>query len=179
MYIVFDLEATCDDKVKMRNEIIEIGAVKVDENLNVIDTFQIFVKPVENPILTDFCKELTKIKQSDIDGAVTFDVACAEFIKFIGKDYLLCSWGFYDKTQLMKDCILHDMSYEWCEEHISLKHQHGRFYKQGKGVGVQKALRMADMKFEGTHHRGIDDAKNIAKIFVANYKIWNFKERTV
>jgi len=179
-YIVIDLEATCTDgKEKIRNEIIEIGAVKIDKNLNIIEEFQRFVKPVENPLLTEFCKDLTKIKQIDVDNAENFGVVCAEFIKFIGEGYTLCSWGFYDKSQLTKDCILHGMSYDWCEEHISLKHQHGSMFKLGKGVGVQKALRMEGLRFEGTHHRGIDDAKNIAKIFIAHYEKWNFKKRMV
>ena len=74
-YIVLDLEATCDDKTQIQNEIIEIGAVKLDENLKKIAEFQIFIKPNLNPQLTDFCKELTKIEQTDVDGAVGFKEA--------------------------------------------------------------------------------------------------------
>lgn len=35
-----------------------------------------------------------------------------------------------------------------------------------KGIGMERALKMLDLPLDGTHHRGIDDAKNIAKIFV-------------
>lgn len=176
MYIIFDLEATCDDKEKIRNEIIEIGAVKIDTNLNVLERFQRFVKPIENPTLSNFCKELTKIKQSDVDNADTFDIVVKEFIDFVG-DGVLCSWGFYDQTQLMKDCILHDLKYEWCEKHISLKHQHADINKLRRGVGLRKALGMMNVKFDGIPHRGIDDAINISKIFIANYDKWNFDKR--
>jgi inhibitor of KinA sporulation pathway (predicted exonuclease) len=177
MYIIFDLEATCDDKVKIENEIIEIGALKIDKDLNIVEEFQRFVKPIKNPILTEFCKDLTKIKQSDVDNANTFDIVCNEFMKFIGDDYLLCSWGFYDKSQLTKDCILHGIQSAWVNEHISLKHQHGAMFNLGKGVGVTQALRMGGMEFEGTLHRGIDDAKNITKIFKTYYKKWDFNKR--
>lgn len=71
-YIIFDLEATCweNDRTK-QNEIIEIGAVKLDENLAVIGEFQTFIKPKLNPILSDFCKKLTSISQEEVDQAPT------------------------------------------------------------------------------------------------------------
>ena len=105
-YIVFDLEATCEkDDRDFKREIIEIGAVRVNNNFEMADEFSAFIKPVINPKLTLFCSELTSINQSDVDGAETFPVVLDRFKKWIGtKDYILCSWGFYDKTQFMKDC---------------------------------------------------------------------------
>jgi inhibitor of KinA sporulation pathway (predicted exonuclease) len=173
-YIVLDIEATCDDKMKIQNEIIEIGAVKLNEDLEIVGEFQIFIKPILNPTLTDFCKELTKIKQSDVDQAVSFKEALEKFLDFCGKDYYLTSWGFYDKTQFIKDCELHKLPTEWTNKHISLKHQHQNILKLRKGVGVQRALNGINEKFEGTHHRGIDDAKNITKLFKHYFKQWKF-----
>lgn len=173
-YIILDLEATCDDKTQIQNEIIEIGAVKVTKDLKVIGEFQSFIKPKLNPILTEFCKDLTKIKQSDVDTSKVFTEVLPEFIKFCGDDYFLCSWGFYDKNQFIKDCQLHKLDTKWVEKHISLKHQHQSFSKLRKGVGVQRALSMINERFEGTHHRGIDDAKNITKIFIKHFDKWRF-----
>jgi inhibitor of KinA sporulation pathway (predicted exonuclease) len=173
-YIILDLEATCDDKTQIQNEIIEIGAVKLNENLKIIGEFQIFIKPIINPVLTDFCKDLTKIQQSDIDGAVGFKEALQKFLDFCETDYYLTSWGFYDKNQFTKDCELHKLPTKWLEKHISLKHQHQSFSKLRKGVGVQRALSMINERFEGTHHRGIDDARNITKIFIKHFDKWKF-----
>jgi len=62
-YIILDLEATCwEEKSDKANEIIEIGAVKLDENLEVVDTFSQYVRPVISPELSDFCKTLTSIE---------------------------------------------------------------------------------------------------------------------
>lgn len=60
------------------------------------------------------------------------------------------------------------------QKHRSLKHEHGKALNlnKGKGVGVQKALSMINEKFEGTAHRGIDDAINIAKIFTGNKTVF-------
>jgi len=173
-YIVFDLEATCDDKTKIKNEVIEIGAVKLNENLEIIEEFQSFINPKLNKTLTDFCKQLTSIKQDDVDYADTFEIVIEKFKTFIGNEYKLCSWGFYDKNQFISDCELHNLNKDWIKNHISLKHQHQDFNKMRKGVGVQRALTMDKFVFEGTHHRGIDDARNISKIFVKNFNKWKF-----
>ncbi|MEM8890039.1 MAG: 3'-5' exonuclease, partial [Bacteroidota bacterium] len=73
-YIIVDLEATCWKKREKGqiNEIIEIGAVAIDEAGNELGEFAEFIKPKLNPILSDFCKELTSISQSEIDAAQSF-----------------------------------------------------------------------------------------------------------
>jgi 3'-5' exoribonuclease 1 len=177
-YIIFDLEATCEkDNKAFKNEIIEIGAVKLNENLEIIDTFNEFIKPKLNPILTEFCKELTTINQSDVDNADNFSKVVEGFKKWIGvgkEDYILCSWGFYDKNQFINDCILNRVNDYWVMKHISLKHQFAEI-KDVRPCGMEKALNILKLQLEGTHHRGIDDAKNIAKIFKACFGQWNFR----
>ncbi|UIO43876.1 exonuclease domain-containing protein [Brevibacillus brevis] len=166
-YIIFDLEATCweNDRTK-QNEIIEIGAVKLNDHLAVIGEFQTFIKPKLNPILSDFCKKLTSISQKEVDQAPSFGEAISHFQNWIGSEYHLCSWGFYDKKQLKMDCELHNVPSSWIRHHISIKHQHGKMIGAERGVGMGKALQMLNIPLEGTHHRGMDDARNIAKIFV-------------
>lgn len=167
-YIILDLEATCweNDRTKP-NEIIEIGAVKISSRLQKTDEFQTFIKPVIHPWLSDFCKNLTSITQDDVNSAPYFPEAIRLFQNWIGEEpYCLCSWGFYDKTQLNKDCGLHKLNTDWLRNHISLKHQHGTMIGRDRGVGMERALQMLKVPLEGTHHRGIDDARNIAKIFI-------------
>ena len=83
-YIIVDLEATCQENNRdFENEIIEIGAVKLNDSFKYVDEFDIFVKPKLNPILSDFCKNLTSIKQEDVDGAVSFTEALDKFIYWI------------------------------------------------------------------------------------------------
>lgn len=176
-YIVFDLEATCwNDEEKLKNpslksEIIEIGAVKLNEKLETVDTFEAFIQPILNKKLSQFCVELTTIQQSNVDSAKTFRIVSEDFKKWIGNDYVLCSWGKYDKNQLTKDCELHRLDTKWLKNHTSIKHQYMDLYnKKGKDAGMSKVLKDLGLSLEGTHHRGIDDAKNISKIFV---KIFN------
>ena len=175
-YIVFDLEATCwkDDRSKP-HEIIEIGAVKVVDGL-VVDKFQKFVRPILNTELSPFCIELTSIQQEDVDSAEDFPVVLKEFQEWIGEDYQLCSWGFYDKTQLIEDCTLWKLPTEWMDKrHISVKHQYQVVKSAKERLGLGRALKMEGLKFEGTQHRGIDDAINISKIFIKYINEWKYE----
>jgi len=178
-YIVLDLEATCwKGKGESVNEIIEIGALCLDQNGNTLGEYCNFIKPTLNPILSDFCTELTTIEQEDVDTASLFPVILQDFLAWIvsfGDSYYLCSWGFYDRTQFKKDCILHGLDTSWLKQHISLKHQYAKNHDLDRPIGMKSALQREAILMEGTHHRGIDDARNIAKIFVQDFDYWKFK----
>ena len=177
-YIIFDLEATCwDQGEKNDNETIEIGAVMDNDDKQIIHEFVQFIKPTKYPVLSDFCKNLTSIRQEDVDYAPFFPVAIESFKSWIGVDdgdYVLCSWGFYDRKQFEADSALHDLDISWIQNHISLKHQHGQIRNLKRAIGMQNALELEGLKLDGTHHRGIDDARNITKIFLKYFESWNF-----
>jgi len=157
-----------------QNEIIEIGAVKVNETLEIVDEFSEFIRPVINPELSDFCKELTTISQADVNAADLFPKVLDRFTEWIDEDYVLCSWGKYDKSQFEKDCVRHKLDTAWLQNHISLKHQHGEKVGNGRYYGMKAALKNSGLVLQGTHHRGIDDARNIAQLFIKYFDIWNF-----
>ena len=169
-YLVIDLEATCcDDNTFPRNqmEIIEIGAVMVQCESNLpVSEFQTFARPVRNPTLTDFCRELTSITQSDVDDAPLFPIALDKLLVW-AKDYapyVFCSWGNYDRTQFQSDCDHHSLAYPFGDKHINLKTEFPKATGQRKKMGVVAALRSVGLPFSGSHHRGIDDARNIASL---------------
>ena len=167
-YIIVDFEATCCDQESIsRNEmeIIEIGAVAVDkETLTPLGEFQSFIRPIRNPKLTAFCKDLTSIKQEMVDDAPEFVAVLSEFKAWLSQfnSPIFCSWGYYDKRQLLQDCKFHNVGYPFTAVHINIKEQFARNRGLKKAVGLGNALNMVQMKFKGTAHRGIDDARNMA-----------------
>jgi inhibitor of KinA sporulation pathway (predicted exonuclease) len=165
-YLVVDLEATCDRKDWPRDEseIIEIGAVLVESvGLSVVKSFQTFVRPVVHPALTPFCTELTTIRQADVDGAPTFPQAMASMRAWLTVPALLCSWGRYDRNQLQRDAARHKVGLPLGKGHLDLKQA---FAEQAgcRAQGLRGALRLVGLTFEGSAHRGIDDARNIARL---------------
>lgn len=174
-YIVLDLEATCwEEKGNGPNEIIEIGALCFNERKEKLGEFVTFIKPSVNPKLSPFCTQLTSITQEQVDGAPFFPEAIGKFQDWIlsfEDDYVLCSWGFYDKKQFKEDCQLHGIATDWIKSHISLKHQHAKI-NDIRATGMSGALWRDGFELDGTHHRGIDDARNIAKIFLKYFEQW-------
>jgi inhibitor of KinA sporulation pathway (predicted exonuclease) len=170
-FLIIDLEATCCDQgtiPRQQMEIIEIGAVMLNSKTWQIDAeFQQFVQPVINPELTAFCRKLTSISQSDVAEAPKFTQAIAklqDWLKFF-PDYLFCSWGSYDKTQFLQDCQLHQIPYPFNSEHRNIKHEFSTYLGVSYKFGMAQALKHLGMELKGIHHRGIDDARNIAAIY--------------
>lgn len=167
-YVIVDLEATCwrERYNPSRMEIIEIGAVMLASSTGpTVREFVEFIRPVEEPILSDFCTELTSIRQSDVDSAETFPSAFSRFVEWIGDEpYALGSWGAYDLRQFKLDCQRHNVP---CppefDLHINIKEEFARL-RNCERCGMDRALKHLGLKLEGTHHRGIDDARNIARI---------------
>jgi 3'-5' exoribonuclease 1 len=177
-YIIYDLEATCweitpPDYVQ---ETIEIGAYKINEYGEVRGKFNRFIKPSVHPNLSLFCKDLTGITQTDINKAKTFPLVIEEFINW-GRieeaDYLLCSWGSFDKKQFAHDCRLHRLDTAWTERHVNLKEQYRLMRGMRSGMGLRKAVEKEGILFTGQHHRGISDAENLVKLFLKYLGTWS------
>lgn len=167
-YVVVDLEATCweNNQDISRMEIIEIGAVYLESSQGPVrDEFDRFVRPVMTPQLSEFCQSLTSITQADVNSADTFGPVFQEFVEWIGHEpFVLCSWGAYDLNQFRLDCSRHGIELPSSfERHINLKKEFSRVLAVRR-CGMATALKHAGLPLEGTHHRGIDDARNIAKL---------------
>jgi inhibitor of KinA sporulation pathway (predicted exonuclease) len=168
-FLVIDLEATCDDQggiPREQTEIIEIGAVLVEaDTLRPFAEWQTFVRPIRHPQLTAFCTRLTSIAQADVACAPTFAVACAGLAQLVrGHDALFCSWGEYDRYQFRRDGARHGVRAPLGKDHLNLKAEFSRVHGLAEKLGLGQALARAGLRFEGTAHRGIDDARNIARL---------------
>jgi len=179
-YIIFDLEATCWEHPRptYKQEVIEIGAVLVDEYAHATAVFSEFIQPIFHPTLSPFCKELTSIAQEDVANARLFPEVVEAFQEWMGyfddEEYLLCSWGFFDKKIFVNNCELHQIDDDWVEPHISLKHQYQEIKSLRRKIGLKRAVEKEGFEFTGTHHRGIDDAHNLAKIFAKCFDDWMY-----
>ena len=169
-YLVIDFEATCCDAgtvPREHMEIIEFGAVMVDStNLQVVDEFQSFVRPTRHPELTAFCSRLTSIGQQDVNAAPVFKDVISAFKAWLYRysGFVFCSWGDYDLKQLRQDCEFHKVPYPISAPHMNVKRLMTERQRLSKKPGLGEAIRLVGLEFSGTHHRGIDDARNIARL---------------
>ncbi len=164
-FLIVDLECTCwESAPPAPKETIEIGAVMYDPRDGLIDEFQMFVRPILQPTLSDFCRQLTRIRQAEIDSAPPFPEAFSALLAWSGayKPFTLSSWGAFDHKQLREDCGRHGVAYPLVE-HCNLKKAFAKVMSI-RPCGMAGALRRVGLPLEGTHHRGIDDARNIARL---------------
>jgi inhibitor of KinA sporulation pathway (predicted exonuclease) len=165
-YIIVDLEASCWEGGKNRDdmEIIEIGAVKLASSRGpVLGEFDSFVRPVVHPTLSEFCTQLTGIRQADVESADLFPQVFEHFLTWAGAEpFVFCSWGGYDLRQFQRDCQRHSIPFPVSfDRHMNLKQAFSRLYRT-RPLGMKAALDMLGLPLVGHHHRGIDDARNIA-----------------
>ena len=170
-YLVIDLEATTSEDArafpKHEMETIEIGAVLVRASTSeVVDELQQFVRPIRHPILLPFCTKLKGIEQKTVDAAPLFPEAFAELRTrmIANRDGLVVwgSWGDYDAEQLRQDCVLHGMHYDM-PPHLNLKTALSA--AQGwRKLGLSQAVARCGLPLLGMAHRGIDDARNAARM---------------
>ncbi len=178
-YIIYDLEATCwlGRPPKGYNEIIEIGAVRINEYGEVISRFENFVKPTINPILSGFCKKLTSITQAQVNTARSFPKVLQDFFDWADvydEDYYICSWGQNDKKLFADDCRLHKQEIEWLDNYVNLKGEYDRLKGDIVKGNLKKIVNREGFEFTGKPHRAISDAENLAKIFLKYFDEWIF-----
>jgi inhibitor of KinA sporulation pathway (predicted exonuclease) len=166
--LVVDLEATCWGPGEHRPEemeTIEIGAVLLEPGSAApAREFQTFVRPVRHPVLSPFCRALTTITQAEVEAAEAFPAAFARFQAWIGapEAVLFASWGDYDRNQFLRDCRMHGVAFPFAR-HLNLKRAVARRLRR-KPTGMEAILSELGLALDGTHHRGLDDARNIASI---------------
>jgi inhibitor of KinA sporulation pathway (predicted exonuclease) len=166
---VIDIEATCWEGTPPAgqvNEIIEIGICALDTATGAITpALSLMVRP-ELSTVSAFCTELTGITASDVATGMAFAEACDRLIaEFDAPGRLWLSWGDYDRKQFMRDCEAKQVAYLFGQDHINAKALHGRLTQpRRKQIGMARALESYGLLLKGRHHRGADDAHNIARI---------------
>ena len=166
--VVVDVEATCwrgEPPPGQINEIIEIGICLLDmATLQPEMKRSILVRP-ERSRVSLFCTKLTTLTQDMVDGGIYFGDAC-DIIKaeFATETRLWASWGNYDRRIFQSQSLLFDVPYPYSPLHMNLKDVFANVANAGKKVGLMRAVKLCELSAEGTHHRGVDDAWNAAKV---------------
>ena len=166
--LVIDLEATCwegDPPPGQVSEIIEIGLCVLDIVTGERSAVRaIMVKPQQSA-LSDYCIELTTITPEMLADGLGLADACT----LLEEEYQAgqCTWasyGDYDRVQFHKQCDEQDIPYPFGRTHINVKNLLALQFGLKHEVRLQQGMRLLDMPFEGTLHRGVDDAWNIAAV---------------
>ena len=166
--VVIDIECTCwrrQPPPGQESEIIEIGVATLDlSSLQPLQKESILVKP-ERSTVSPFCTELTTLTPAQVKGGISLKSACTQLRKeFQTSDRIWASYGDYDRNQFQKQCQAREIRYPFGPRHINVKTLFALLSGLPKEVGMARALELLELPLIGTHHRGDDDAWNIAHI---------------
>ena len=178
-FIILDIEATCwnDSFSPYPQETIELGACKLSMYGKLLSKFSELIIPRNNPILSQYCRNLTGISQKEIDQAKNFNTVMSKFEDWVFEDSdqnYYFAWGSKDKKILADDNVNHRGDNYWIEEIQDLKKQYNDIKAYNKVLGFDKVLELENIEFEGNKHRALPDAFNLAKVFVKYIDSWQY-----
>lgn len=149
-------------------ELIEIGAVKLDEKFKQIDTFKVFIKPIIYFNLSPIIKRKTGISSKDLKYGVPFEIAIKNFKTWIDNtDYLLCVWSDNDIKELKRNCKYHNLKDDWLSKHLDIQAEASKYLDMPKGqqIGLKNAIKKLNLEIDMKFHRALNDAIYTAEVF--------------
>lgn len=182
MYIVFDLEFNqdfsdvTDEKIKGSMypiEIVQIGAVKLDSDFNIVDSFNRYIKPDIYKKVSPFIEELTGIKTEMLINEKSFQEVYNEFIEFIdNNNSIFCVWGMSDIRELYKSADYYSQNVSLLPKlFINLQPYASLYFHMSKKIQLrlQSVIEMLSIPVINEFHNALNDAYYTADIFKKIY----------
>ena len=160
----------CRERKICRQEVIEFGAVRLDQNSREIDTFQCYVRPAYNAGVMPYITGLTGIRTEQVADAELFAEALQRFLLWCGSEYEIYSWSDADFLQLQQEMQLKNipqtpglqrMFLHWHD----LQKEYGEMLYSERQVALKMAVDNAGLTFFGRAHTALSDAKAAAGIY--------------
>ena len=152
---------------KLLFEVIQIGAVKLDENREIVDSISILIKPTCYVKIHPRVKRMTGISNDLLEDAPYFCEAMEQFAAWCGQDYVLLTWGCDDISVLCQN-----MAYFECATILPPMYDIQVLYSVVKELGKDRkglSAAMADMEIqpeeEKAFHNAVHDAYYTALVF--------------
>jgi inhibitor of KinA sporulation pathway (predicted exonuclease) len=166
--VVVDLEATCwrgPPPEGQEQEIIEIGVCLLDvATLERTEKESLLVRPTRSEV-SAFCTELTTLTAEMLARGMSYGAACnAMMKKYQTRQRVWASWGDFDRKIFERQCAAFGTPYPFGPAHLNVKSLYALVNGLREEIGLAEAVPRMGMVMEGTHHRGVDDAWNIAGI---------------
>ena len=170
--IVIDLEFNPTPKSgrnKLAFEIIEIGAVRLDDKGDVVDTFNCLVKSELSEYVTRRITALTGIRTCDVEDAPVFAEALGAFARWIGGEPArIVAWSSSDRRQIQSECAAKDVEVPpQMKRWLDLQKVYPRVMGVGDGLqmNLPTAINWYGSEMDGgSAHRALYDAKAAAAL---------------
>lgn len=173
-YVVVDLEMcrvpkSLKNVYRYKREIIQVGATLMDAEYNIVDSFDMYVKP-EYGRLDDYIIRLTGISRNDLKDASGLKDVLDKFISWLPDDVKAISWSDYDEKQFRleieaKNIEMGEKFYILLDNWIDCQPEFSERMKMDKLYSLEEALIATDVCTDGRAHNGAVDAYNTALLY--------------
>lgn len=144
----------------VKNEIIQIGAIKIDKYMKLIDELKVYIKPSIFSSPNPKILELTGIKTHELENGVSFNEAMEALKAFMGKGDILCSWAKDDVREIIINSLHHN--YDCTEilgEYIDIQEYCTKILGNQKVLGLKNALNKLNITVDKEMlHDALNDA---------------------
>jgi inhibitor of KinA sporulation pathway (predicted exonuclease) len=182
-YIIFDLEFNQSYNFESETnniinpkcpfEIIQIGAIKLNENFEKIGFLDILVKPEIYTRLNPFVQKLTGLTMDELDSGKSFKDMYNALSEFIQSDSsVLGVWGMADIKELFRNIEYYELDTSLMPlEYINIQSYACKHLNCQKGIniGLNNAATLLDIPLEGQFHNALNDASYTAEVFKKIY----------
>ncbi|MCR5546445.1 MAG: exonuclease domain-containing protein [Lachnospiraceae bacterium] len=167
-----DIERFPEEYKICHTEIIEVGAVVLNDKNKEVSSFKRYVKPKYSDYIDEHIKDLTGITIKKLGHASYFEEVYADFIKWCNhyKDFMIYAWSNNDKSQLVRELELKKIPQKEKEQYLfdhwkDFQKEYGTLVKAPYSLSLERALYMAGEIFDGKAHDALYDARNTAHLF--------------
>ena len=174
-YIVLDLEwnqspaGKAYEVAEIPFEIIEIGAIKLNQELEPIDEFHSYIHPTVYPSLNEKTKSLLQINIKELEQAESFQKVSKKFLEWLGDSYLFCTWGPMDLTELQYNLDYFGIKYEMKKPllYYDIQKLFRVYYDvERSDRSLEYAIDYFKINKNEPFHNALSDAKYTAKILM-------------
>lgn len=158
-------------ELEIENEIIEIGAIKLDNYMTPLKEFKTFIKPKVFPILNPKISEITKIKEKDLISGVSFIDGINMLRQLIDEGDIICSWAKDDIAGIISNSIYHEYEdLSWIKNYLDIQEYSMIVLGQRKSLSLKKALDNLKIKIDRNKlHDALHDAIYTSFVFKRVY----------
>lgn len=151
--------------IHLRGEVIQIGAVKLTDDLMPGEEFQIDVKPVYFKKMHYKVEKLTGFDKERLESGVGFKEAFAKFREWCGENCTFLTWGSDDKAIMEQNIIIHDLDWDWIDRWVNLQVIYNIQTQAGRNqTGLSTAMEHFGIEQTRTAHDALGDAYNSALV---------------
>lgn len=148
-------------------EIVEIGAIKLDASFRIVDHLHCTVKPVVLPVAHHHVQRVTGISEAEWNNGIPFTEAYNLLRTFCTEHFTLCTWGPDDYPVLQKNIAYWMTPSDWLKRPLDAQHVYALLL--GAGTAQQVALHTAMETLEVAQdlppHRALHDAYHTARVW--------------